>query len=144
MILISACLCGIHCRYDGSAKPDAELIELLRSGRAVPVCPEQLGGLATPRPSAEIIGVDGAAALAGTASVMSTTGDDVTAAFIQGATQTLHIARICRAERAILKANSPSCGCGAIYDGTFSGVLKEGDGVTAALLKQNGIPVEVR
>jgi uncharacterized protein YbbK (DUF523 family) len=144
MILISACLCDIHCRYDGSAKPDAELIELLRSGQAVPVCPEQLGGLATPRPSAEIIGGDGAAALAGTASVMSTTGDDVTAAFIQGATQTLYIARICRAERAILKANSPSCGCGAIYDGTFSGVLKEGDGVTAALLKQNGIPVEVR
>lgn len=144
MILISACLCGIHCRYDGSAKLDAELIELLRSGRAVPVCPEQLGGLATPRPSAEIIGGDGAAALAGTASVMGTTGDDVTVAFIQGATQTLHIARICRAERAILKANSPSCGCGAIYDGTFSGVLKEGDGVTAALLKQNGIPVEVR
>ena len=144
MILISACLCGIHCRYDGSARPDAELVELLQSGQAVPVCPEQLGGLATPRPSAEIIGGDGAAARAGTASVMSTAGDDVTTAFIKGAAETLHMARICRAERAILKANSPSCGCGAIYDGTFSGALKAGDGVTAALLKQHGIPVEAR
>ncbi len=144
MILVSACLCGIHCRYDGSAKPDAELVELLQSGRVVPVCPEQLGGLATPRLSAEIVGGDGAAVLAGNASVVSTAGDDVTAAFIKGATQTLQLARICRAERAILKANSPSCGCGAIYDGTFSGVLNAGDGVTAALLKQHGIPVEAR
>ena len=144
MILVSACLCGIQCRYDGSAKPDAELVELLQCGQALPVCPEQLGGLTTPRPSAEIKGGDGASVLAGTASVADTAGDDVTAAFMRGAAETLQLARICRAERAILKANSPSCGCGAIYDGTFSGSLKDGDGVTAALLKQNGISVETR
>lgn len=144
MILVSACLCGIHCRYDGSAKPDAELVELLQYGRVLPVCPEQLGGLTTPRPCAELREGDSAAVLAGTASVVNTAGDDVTAAFMRGAAETLQLARICRAERAILKANSPSCGCGAIYDGTFSGILKEGDGVTAALLKQNGIPVEAR
>lgn len=144
MILISACLCGVHCRYDGSAKPDEELITLLQNGKAVLVCPEQLGGLTTPRSSAELQRGDGTAALAGKASVMNTAGEDVTAAFIKGAEETLQLARICKAERAILKSNSPSCGCGTVYDGTFTGILTQGDGVTAALLKQNGIQVEAR
>ncbi len=144
MILISACLGGIPCRYNGSATPDADLIALLRDGRAIPICPEQLGGLTTPRSPAEIVGGDGGSVLSGTASVLTAQGDDVTAAFIKGAQETLRFARLCGAQRAILKANSPSCGCCSIYDGTFSSVLKEGDGVTAALLKQNGIPVESR
>ena len=144
MILVSACLCGVHCRYDGKAKPDQEIIALLRAGEAIPVCPEQLGGLPVPRPPAEIIGGDGEAVLNGSARVCNNLGQNVTEAFVMGAEETLLIARLSGAEKAILKANSPSCGAGVIYDGTFSGSTRAGDGVASALLKKNGIEVEAR
>ena len=144
MILVSACLCGVHCRYDGKAKPDEEIIALLRAGEAIPVCPEQLGGLPVPRPPAEIIGGDGEAVLNGSARVCNNLGQNVTEAFVMGAEETLLIARLSGAEKAILKANSPSCGAGVIYDGTFSGSTRAGDGVASALLKKNGIEVEAR
>lgn len=144
MILVSACLCGMHCRYDGSTKQDDEILAMLQRDEAIPVCPEQLGGLATPRPPAEIKQGDGAAVLRGEARVYNAQGQDVTGSFIKGAEETLRLARICKAERVILKSKSPSCGCGVVYDGTFSGTLRQGDGVTAALLKQSGIPVETR
>ncbi len=144
MILVSACLCGVHCRYDGKAKPDEEVIALLQAGQAIPVCPEQLGGLPVPRPPAEIIEGDGAAVLNGVARVFNRLGQDVTEAFIAGAEETLLLARLSGAEKAILKANSPSCGAGVIYDGTFSGGTRAGDGVASALLKKNGIEVEAR
>ncbi len=144
MILVSACLCGVHCRYDGKAKPDEEIIALLRAGKAIPVCPEQLGGLPVPRLPAEILAGDGEAVLNGAARVYNRSGQDVTEAFVMGAEETLLIARLSGAEKAILKANSPSCGAGVIYDGTFSGSTRAGDGVASALLKKNGIEVEAR
>ncbi len=144
MILVSACLCGVKCRYDGNAKPDEAVIALLREGKAIPVCPEQLGGLPVPRPPAEIMEGDGEAVLGGSACVRNRLGQDVTQAFIAGAEETMNIARLSGARKAILKANSPSCGAGIIYDGTFSGNTRAGDGVAAALLRKNGIEVEAR
>jgi len=144
MILVSACLCGVHCRYDGAAKTDEEIARLVREGKALPVCPEQLGGLPVPRLPAEIQSGDGEAVLLGLARVRNKEGADVTQEFVRGAEETLLIARLSGAERAILKANSPSCGCGAIYDGTFSGAKRAGDGVAAALLRRRGVDVEAR
>ncbi len=144
MILVSACLCGHCCRYDGSSAVDTSLMELVNEGEAVPVCPELLGGLLVPRPQAEISCGSGEQVLLGRAKVYDCTGSDVTDAFIKGAFETLSLANSIGAKHAILKANSPSCGCGSIYDGTFSSNKRQGDGVTAALLKQNGIYVEPR
>lgn len=144
MILISACLCGLCCRYDGSSAADVELMRLVEMGKAVPVCPELLGGLLVPRLKAEIQGGSGDEVLLCKARVCDCAGGDVTDAFIKGAYKTLQLALSINAKHAILKANSPSCGCATIYDGTFSGKTKQGDGVTAALLKQNGIRVEPR
>ncbi|OQB23871.1 MAG: hypothetical protein BWY11_01524 [Firmicutes bacterium ADurb.Bin182] len=144
MIIVSACLCGEFCRYDGGAKPDEEVINLLREGRAVPVCPEQLGGLSTPRSPSEIVGGDGTDVILGKAKVLSKEGADVTGAFLKGAKAVLKIAENHGAKKAILKAGSPSCGKGLVYDGSFSGRLKPGDGVTAALLCQNGIKVTAK
>ena len=123
-ILVSACLLGCPCRYDGASKahPDATLI---------PVCPEQMGGLATPRPPAERKG-DG---------VFTENDTDVTTQYRRGAEEALRLARLYGCTCAILKERSPSCGSGEIYDGRFSRTLVAGDGVTAALLKQNGIAV---
>lgn len=135
--LISACRLGIPCRYDGRASPhrlDEETIEALGPS-LVPVCPEQLGGLPTPRVPAEIQGGDGFDVLAGRARVVSRDGRDVTEHFVRGARQVLRITRITGATRMILQARSPSCGCRQIYDGTFGDVLVEGVGVTAALLR---------
>ncbi len=143
MILVSACLAGYRCRYDGGCKPDEGVIELVRRGEAVPVCPEALGGLPMPRLPAECT-VDGTAVLTGRGRVVNQAGEDVTDAFVKGAHEALRIARLYACERAILKANSPSCGCGTIYDGSFTGAKKQGDGVTAALLKINGIPVDTK
>lgn len=144
MVLISACLAGVHCRYDGSAKPNEEIMELVKTGEVRLFCPEALGGLTTPRPPSEIQSGTGEDVLKGKARVVAKDGRDVTEAFILGAQKTLEMALTCGAERVILKAKSPSCGCGAVYDGTFSGTLRKGNGVTAALLLQNGIEVETR
>jgi len=144
MIIVSACLAGKPCRYDGKAKPNDEIVALYQRGEAVLVCPEEMGGLITPRVPSEIEFGTGEDVLMGNARVIAKDGRDVTEEFVLGAQKTLYAARSCGAKRAILKAKSPSCGCGTIYDGTFSGKLREGDGVTAALLKQNGIVVETR
>jgi len=135
MILVSACLAGYRCRYDAKVEPDAAAVEAVRAGLAVPVCPEMLGGLPCPRVPCEVT-ADGR--------VIDRNGTDRTDAFRCGARETLRLAKLYGCERAVLKARSPSCGSGKIYDGTFTGTLTDGDGVTARLLRDNGIAVEVR
>ena len=131
-ILVSACLLGVPCRYDGASKAHGDVVRLAEAGHIlIPVCPEQLGGLPTPRPPAERRG-DG---------VFTQAGDDVTEPYRRGAEQTLALCRLLGCEAAILKDRSPSCGAGAVYDGTFSRRLTAGDGVTAALLRENSITV---
>ena len=130
-ILISACLLGIPCRYDGKAKPQPWAEALAARHDLVPVCPEQLGGLPTPRAPSERRGDR----------VVMNTGADVTEQYRRGAEAALRLCRLTGCEAAILKERSPSCGCGEIYDGSFSGTLTAGDGVTAELLRKNGIPV---
>lgn len=139
MILVSACLLGINCKYNGKNNLNEKILNL--GNQTVPVCPEQLGGLSTPRRPCEIVGGDGHDVLRGKAKVLTDNGVDVTEAFISGAKMTQQIAEITKTKTAILKANSPSCGSNCIYDGTFSHQKRPGDGVTAALLKQNGIKV---
>jgi uncharacterized protein YbbK (DUF523 family) len=137
-VLISACLLGVRCRYDGGSKPDPVLIERLRADgvHLVPVCPEQLGGLPTPRPPAEIHGGDGRDVLDGRARVINADGRDVTGPYVRGADETLAIARQFGCRRAILKTKSPACGPRTIKRGerTIPGI-----GVTAALLQRHGI-----
>lgn len=141
MKIISACLCGINCAWNGKAKTSPKVLELIKSGELIPVCPEQLGGLSTPRIPQEIQGGSGENVLTGKCKVMNREGEDVTVQFIRGAEEALKIARLVGATEFIAKSKSPSCGCGSTYNGTFSGTLIEGDGVTTALLKQNGIKV---
>lgn len=139
--LVSACLLGERCRYDGSSKPNREVILLSKKEELIAVCPERLGGLDTPREPSEITGGDGNDVLEGRARVVSKDGKDVSENFVRGAHAVLEVAQKKGITEALLKSKSPSCGCGKIHDGTFSGKLKEGDGVTAALLKKNGIGV---
>ena len=131
MMIVSACLAGFPCRYDGKAKPCAEVMELVRSGKAIPLCPEQLGGLPTPRPPCEI--------RAGR--VMDRDGADRTEAFRRGAQAVLAAVQAYGATEALLQNRSPSCGLGWIYDGTFSRKLVQGSGITAQMLAENGIQV---
>lgn len=140
-VLVSACLAGCECRFDGSASTDDRVARLVAEGRAVLVCPEEDGGLGTPRPPAEIVGGDGRAVIEGRARVVTRDGTDVTAAYVAGARRALDAARASGAAMAVLKARSPSCGKGAVYDGSFSRSLRTGDGVTTALLEANGIQV---
>jgi uncharacterized protein YbbK (DUF523 family) len=140
--LVSACLMGVPCRFDGRHNRIPEVQQLVMEGKAIPVCPEQMGGLSTPRLPAEIVGGDGDDVLDGTAKVINSQGEDVTMAFIRGAEEALRIAKTVGATEAILKERSPSCGSCMIYDGTFQGVKQAGQGVTAALLRRNGIEVE--
>lgn len=130
-ILISACLLGVCCRYDGASKSYPLAKELGKKHQLVPVCPEQLGGLSTPRQPAERQG----------ARVVTKAGADVSEAYRRGAEEALRLYRALGCEAAVLKERSPSCGRGAVYDGTFSGTLTAGDGVTAELLAAYGIPV---
>jgi uncharacterized protein YbbK (DUF523 family) len=142
MKLISACLLGIKCAWDGQDiyKSD-KAIELSNSEMLMPVCPEQLGGLRTPRAPQEIQGGTGEDILDGKCKVLNMDGEDVSQKFINGAEEILKIAKLFHIEEFIGKSRSPSCGCGQIYDGTFSRQLMDGDGVTTALLKRNGISV---
>ncbi|MGA5765733.1 DUF523 domain-containing protein [Nonomuraea bangladeshensis] len=143
-ILVSACLMGRKVRYDGSAKTSsaAVLADWRAEGRLVSFCPEVAGGLPVPRPAAEIEGgAGGAAVLAGTARVLTSGGDDVTAEFVAGARAALEAARSAGARMAVLKEGSPSCGTLAIYDGSFAGRKNPGQGVTTALLERHGIRV---
>ena len=134
-ILVSACLLGEPCRYDGKSKPNAAVRELSKVYRLIPVCPEVAGGLSTPREPSEIT-----VASFGE-KVYNKRRDGVTAAFVLGAKKALAAAKANGVKLAVLKARSPSCGAGAVYDGSFSGTLREGDGITAALLKANGFTV---
>ena len=141
MYIVSACLAGVCTRYDAKIYEDNNIIKLIDSKQVILVCPEQLGGLSTPRPPAEIVGGDGNDVLEGKAKVINKNGEDVTKSFIKGAEETLRIAELYKVNKAILKRSSPSCGCGRIYDGSFSGNKIDGDGITSALLKKNGIEV---
>ena len=139
MLIVSACLAGINCKYNGGNNANPEVKKLVEEAKAIPVCPEQLGGLSTPRPPAEILGGTGADVLDGNARVILKDGTDITKSFLNGACETLKIARLAGVRQAIMKSGSPSCGYGTICDGTFSGKKKKGNGVTADLLIRNGI-----
>ena len=140
-LLVSRCLLGEPVRYDGRAKPlPAPVIDRLHElAELVPVCPERLGGLPTPRPPAEITGGTGRDVLTGRACVRTHVGRDVTQAFVRGAEETARIAREHGCRLALLKENSPSCGCTAIYDGTHTGTCRPGEGVTTAALRKIGL-----
>lgn len=141
LLLVSACLVGIPCRYDGGTCPNDYLQALATRGGVLPICPEVAGGLPTRRPPAEIQGGDGGDVLEGRAQVVNIDGKDVTAEFLAGSEKALRVACRWGIKEAILKTRSPSCGVSQIYDGSFSGRLVEGDGVTAALLKREGVIV---
>ena len=132
-VLVSACLLGVNCRYNGIPQTDEAVAELLTKEDVtlIPVCPEQLGGLPTPRTPSEQVGER----------VLDEQGNDRTEAFVQGAKEALRLAKLYGCEVAILKERSPSCGNGFVYDGTFSHTQIPGDGVCAGLLKKNGICV---
>jgi len=139
MILVSACLVGVPCRYDGHSCAELTLQELAAHGKALLCCPEVLGGLLWRRPPAEIVGGDGEDVLEGAAWVLSASGHDLTEEFLRGAQGTLSLARRWGIRRAILKSHSPSCATRRVYDGTFAGRLRRGQGVTAALLRREGL-----
>lgn len=125
-ILVSACLLGVRCRYDGESKACPAVLDLAKEHELVPVCPEQLGGLPTPRTPAEIQGER----------VVTRDGRDVTKEYQKGAEEAARLYQLLRCDCAILKARSPSCGCGQVYDGAFSGTLTPGDGIAAQALKR--------
>lgn len=129
IFVVSACLAGVACRYDGTSSPCPQVIELVACGQAIPLCPEVLGGLATPRPPCEKL----------SDSIQDRHGNDCTDAFQQGARLALAVALQFGATAAILKTRSPSCGFGSIYDGTFSKTRIAGTGLWAALLQQAGM-----
>jgi uncharacterized protein YbbK (DUF523 family) len=132
MIVVSLCLLGIDCTYSGRHHRFQPAVDLFEAGNAVAVCPEQLGGLPTPREPVEIrAGI-----------VIDRSGRDLTAALVKGAAAALTLARLAGCRRGLLKSRSPSCGCGAIYDGSFCHRLIPGDGVFAALLKSDGFIVD--
>ena len=131
MIIVSACLAGIKCRYDGKDNANNKVIKMVKKGIAIPICPEQLGGLQTPRIPAEITADK----------VINKKGENVTSQFKKGAKETLRIAELANCRKAILKQSSPSCGYGKIYDGSHTGRIIEGMGLTAKLLSQKGITI---
>lgn len=135
MYLVSACLAGINCKYDGGNNYNKDVMKLVESGEAILVCPEQLGGLATPRYPSEIKQENGIR------KVINNHGEDVTQNYERGAQETLELAKKLNIKKAILKARSPSCGYGLIYDGTFSKSKIEGNGITAQLLLDNGFEI---
>lgn len=131
VILVSNCLLGCACRYKGDDCKNEKILELAKEHVLLGVCPEQMGGLETPRDPSEIVGDK----------VLSCAGRDVTAQYRKGAEAALYLATLNHVDFAILKAKSPSCGRGLIYDGTFTGNKVPGNGVTVSLLLENGIPV---
>jgi uncharacterized protein YbbK (DUF523 family) len=141
IIICSACLLGINCKYNGKNNYNDKVADLLNKQIIIPVCPEQLGGQTTPRLDAEIQNGGGQDVLNNKAKVVESNGNEVTVEFIKGANEVLKIAKMYNAHKAILKQGSPSCGSGRIYDGTFSKKSVKNDGVTTALLKNNGISV---
>ena len=136
MILISACLAGINCKYNGKNNLVPAIKALVDEGKAIPICPEQLGGLLTPRDPAEIIKDN-----FGNIKIITKNGKNVTNEYILGANRALSIAKALNIKTAILQSRSPSCGYGTIYDGTFSKYLIDGNGITAELFIKNNIKV---
>ncbi len=141
MILVSACLAGLDSKYNGKSNYNKYIERLVREGKAIMVCPEQMGGLPTPRDSCEIVCGVGGDVLEGKSKIIDSKGQNQTEKFLKGAEETLKVGRLYNIKKAILKSKSPSCGVGKIYDGTFSGKLTEGNGVTAELLVRNGFEV---
>lgn len=141
MILVSSCLCGEKCKYNGGDNFNQNVVTCIEQEEVIQICPEVLGGLSTPRPPAEIVYGSARDVLEGKAKVMTKEGRDVTVAFINGATKVLELAKQLSVQKAILKAKSPSCGKGQIYDGQFNQNLVEGNGITAELLLKEGIEV---
>ena len=130
-ILVSACLLGLRCRYDGQSKPCEAVLALGKTHTLIPVCPEQLGGLPTPRAPADWQGE----------TIRNAEGADVTAQYRRGGAEAAKLAELLGCRAAVLKERSPACGCGAIYDGSFTHTLTAGDGAAARALKDAGIPV---
>lgn len=130
-MLVSACLLGVQCRYNGTGGEPERLAELMELAELIPVCPEILGGLPTPRPPAE----------RRKDSVITCEGGDVTEEYLRGAQQSLYLAQLLGAKLALMKERSPSCGAGEIYDGTFTHTRIPGDGAASELLKAHGIEV---
>ena len=130
-LLVSACLMGVGCRYDGKSNELPQLKELLARHQCIPACAEIFGGLPTPRVPAEIQGDR----------VVNREGLDVTEEFTRGAQEVARLAEVTSCTAALLKERSPSCGCGWVYDGTFTKTLVEGDGLTAKALKEMGVTV---
>jgi uncharacterized protein YbbK (DUF523 family) len=141
MILVSSCLAGLEVRYNSTHSLDHKISKLIEENKAIPVCPELLGGFSTPREPAEIIGGNGEDVLDGKAKVVEKTGRDVTELYIKGAYNTLKKAKDVNATVVVLKEYSPSCGSSMIYNGKFKGEKIAGNGVTTALLKRNGLRV---
>ena len=136
--VVSACLCGIGSRFDGKDTRDDQIAKLVKKGKAIPLCPEELGGLPVPRPPGDIEKGDGKDVLSQQSKVVSTNGEDLTPFFLRGAFASLMIAKKFKIKKAFLKQNSPSCGCGWIKR---KGKRVKGDGVTVALFKREGIQV---
>ena len=130
-LLVSACLLGCPCKYSGGDNLCPEVMALKEKFHLVPLCPEQLGGLPTPRPPAERLGNR----------VITQEGRDVTGQYTAGAETAVRLSRLLGCVGAVLKARSPSCGAGQIYDGSFTGTLIPGDGVTVQALRAAGVPV---
>jgi len=141
MILVSSCLLGLKTRYDGKANDNSIIMNYSHLGKYIPVCPEQLGGLSTPREPAEITEGSGEDVLDGKSNVVTNTGEDGTEYFIRGAEEVLNLAKTFPVKAAILKDRSPSCGVNRIYNGDFSSTIQNGQGVTAAILRKHGIPI---
>ena len=140
MKIVNACLAGVSCTYKGTNNLCPKVVDMVKQGQAIPVCPEQLGGLTTPRDRAVIKGGDGNDVLDGKAKVVTYKGNDVTSQYLKGGQESLKIAKFFGVNEAILKANSPSCGCGKVFTEDFKD-KKEGDGTTTALFKKNKIKV---
>lgn len=130
-ILVSACLLGVNCKYNGGNNENEYVFKYLEDKEIIPVCPEIMGGLSTPRNPSEIIG----------SKVINNLNEDVTSNYNKGAEETLKLAKKLNITKAILKSRSPSCGYNTIYDGTFSKTLKKGHGITAKLLSENGFEI---
>jgi len=139
--VISACLLGIPCRWDQEKKVNKKAMKIFLQGKALILCPEIMGNLPTPRPACETVNGDGYKVLKGKAKVMDKRGKDYTKFFLKGSKAALKIVKQHGIKKAILRANSPTCGTPCIFSGKFDGKKIRGQGVFAALLKQNGIKI---
>lgn len=140
MYIISGCLCGVNCKYNGKNNLNLKCLDILKKGQGILVCPEQLGGLTTPRKPSELQETS-QNILSGNGSILDIQGIDVTEEFLKGAKEVLNIALMANIEKAILKEGSPSCGVNYVYDGSFSGNKIKGEGITTSILRKAGIEV---